>query len=71
MAVRFNEDYDAFERECSRCREWWPADKEFFFSGGHGALMTICKACYLQRRYPNGRSAMHYQERRMEVKIAN
>jgi RNase P subunit RPR2 len=58
---RINEDGEK-EKYCPSCDEWWPADKEFFFSGGHGDLMARCKACYLERRYPNGRSKK-YKER--------
>lgn len=32
------------EIECTRCREYWPADSEFFHKG-HGGLHTWCKAC--------------------------
>jgi RNase P subunit RPR2 len=52
---RFNEDIQ--ECQCIKCLEWWPADKEFFFTNsGHGKLMARCKACYTEDRYPNGRS---------------
>lgn len=37
---------DGPERLCTHCREWWPADEEFFFkaTGGKG-LHIWCKAC--------------------------
>ena len=49
--LRLDEDGE-LERFCPRCREWWPADKEFFFSSGHNGdeLHAWCKACYLERR---------------------
>jgi RNase P subunit RPR2 len=55
MPTRINEDCD-LEKYCSGCQEWWPADTEFFYSAGDGKLGNICKACYLEKRYPNGRS---------------
>ena len=42
------------EKQCTDCGEWWPDDKEFFFSSGPGILMTQCKACYLARRRAAG-----------------
>lgn len=35
------------ESRCSRCRETWPADTEFFHSqpGSATGLSSICKAC--------------------------
>ena len=59
---RTNDD-GALEQQCSRCQEWWPADLEFFYSAGHGKLMAMCKACYLENRYPGGRSAKQYRAR--------
>ncbi len=36
------------EKTCSNCLEAWPADLEFFYSGGKtkDGLMSECKACY-------------------------
>ncbi|OIR11001.1 hypothetical protein GALL_71720 [mine drainage metagenome] len=55
---RLNED-EQLEKYCARCHEYWPADTEFYFSnsGTNDGLSTWCKACYLENRYPNGRSA--------------
>jgi hypothetical protein len=51
------EDGELFKR-CSRCKEHWPADSEFFYSVKTGdGLNDWCKACYQEWRYPNGRSA--------------
>lgn len=55
---RYRRDDDGvLEKKCSGCRDYWPADTEFFFSsGGCDGLSTYCKACYIERRYPNGRT---------------
>lgn len=37
------------ERRCSRCKEMWPADTEFFFAfhaPSSDGLASHCKACY-------------------------
>lgn len=35
------------EKFCGTCREWWPADPEFFCrdSGSPSGLFHACKAC--------------------------
>ena len=45
--LRYNPDYDQIERQCTRCHEWWPADKEFFYAQATGlfGLESSCKAC--------------------------
>lgn len=42
------------EKACSSCKEFWPADTEFFYpqSSARDGLHTWCKACYLEWRYP-------------------
>jgi hypothetical protein len=51
------EDGDLHKR-CSRCKEHWPADSEFFYAAsGSDGLGDWCKACYIENRYPNGRAA--------------
>lgn len=50
------------ERCCSRCREWWPADGEFFYtsSGTRDGLHDWCKACYREwRATTEGKSRNH------------
>jgi hypothetical protein len=46
------------QKLCSTCKEYWPADSEFFYSNkvknGDG-LWYQCKACYLAKRYPTPR----------------
>ncbi len=55
---QFNEDGEK-ERYCAGCDEWWPADKEFFFTSGHGPrqLASQCKACYLEKKNAKRRAA--------------
>ncbi len=42
------------EKNCSTCTEAWPADRDFFYSGGKtkDGLMRECKACYNATRRP-------------------
>lgn len=56
---RFDE-MGALEKRCAKCREYWPADDEFFFSGvGYiDRLHCYCKACYIEKRWPNGRPSL-------------
>ena len=37
------------ERQCSKCREWWFRDEEFFHRIG-GYLRNECRACANDRR---------------------
>jgi hypothetical protein len=43
---RFNED-GQLEKLCSKCKEYWPADTEFFCASGgtSDGLHCQCKAC--------------------------
>lgn len=41
------------EARCSKCREWWPADSEFFYQQADGCPHSWCIACYTAWR--NGR----------------
>lgn len=54
---RYNEDGE-LERFCSLCREYWPADDEFFYANKAkpDGLSSLCKACTVECRYPNGKS---------------
>ncbi len=49
----------ALHKRCNKCREYWPADTEFFFSAKDArhkdGLNDCCKACYATY-WPNGRS---------------
>ena len=49
---------DVLHKRCSRCKDHWPADTEFFYASKseHDGLYAWCKACYQQWRYPVGRS---------------
>jgi hypothetical protein len=52
---RYDEDGE-LEKRCSICREYWPADTEFFYqSTSTDGLHTYCKACYYEHRWPSGR----------------
>lgn len=47
---------DELHKRCSGCGEYWPADTEFFFAAKEGdRLNNKCRACYTERRWPNGR----------------
>lgn len=49
------QDGELYKR-CSRCCDYWPADSEFFFANKNGdGIDNTCRACYMERRYPNGR----------------
>lgn len=47
------------EKMCTKCREWWPADLEFFYADpkGVGGLFLYCKACYMDHIRPPARRA--------------
>lgn len=34
------------EIQCAQCKDFWPADKEFFYGATGGGLHSWCKACY-------------------------
>lgn len=36
------------EKHCSRCKDWWPADAEFFSTNARNGLAYWCKACSLE-----------------------
>ena len=46
-------------KQCPICKEWWPADTEFFYkaSDRKDGLHSYCRACFLEKRWPNGRGA--------------
>jgi hypothetical protein len=47
-------------KRCSRCKDHWPADTEFFYASTaeQDGLFAWCKACYQQWRYPDGRKVV-------------
>lgn len=53
---RYQHQADGLYKLCSRCQEYWPADSQFFgmIPKGDG-IDNTCRACYYERRYPNGR----------------
>ena len=47
----YREDAAGLEKRCSRCREYWPADSEFFpTSNRSDGLHDWCKACHSEYR---------------------
>lgn len=51
-------------KRCSRCKELWPFDTEFFFAsaGRTDGLYQWCRACYVEYRWPDG--MRHWSARR-------
>lgn len=43
---------DGVEKQCLRCTDWWPADREFFHvkSSGSCGLASWCRACHAEWR---------------------
>jgi hypothetical protein len=56
-SYRFDTDGE-LEKRCARCMDYWPADEEFFYTGRAypDGLHCFCKACYVEKRFPEGRS---------------
>lgn len=46
MARQTTETELGVEAQCARCKEFWPADNEFFYMS-KGRPHSWCKACYL------------------------
>lgn len=55
---------EGLEKRCSKCREYWPADSEFFYAsrGEPDGLIHTCKACYQENRYPSGRRTLNQEK---------
>lgn len=51
---KYHYEDGTLEKLCCRCNTYWPADTEFYFPMiyHNDGLHTCCKACYLERRYP-------------------
>ena len=51
------------ELRCARCREYWPADPEFFHKKGEG-FHSYCRVCVTERCYElrGGLSGWQYQK---------
>lgn len=48
---------DGLYKRCARCKDYWPADSEFFYAAqSPDGLNSWCKACYIENRYPQGRN---------------
>jgi len=56
--VRRNADSE-LEKRCSRCRDWWPADREFYCNKARGTLglSPYCHACEAERSNIRRRAA--------------
>lgn len=54
------------EKQCPKCHEFWPFDTEFFFANAReqDGLYPACRACYVERRWPNGRTVLARQDQR-------
>lgn len=57
------DEFGVLEKRCSRCKEYWPADTEFFYAtnSNQDGLHNWCHACYVENRYPNGRGSVGHQ----------
>lgn len=47
------------EKYCPDCSDFFPATTEFFYATKNSpdGLFSNCKACYIEKRWPNGRSS--------------
>lgn len=45
------------ERLCAKCKEWWPADGEFFHRTGGDVLHCWCKACVIETKLAKRQAA--------------
>ena len=57
------DEFGSLEKRCSQCKEYWPADTDFFYStrSTKDGLNNWCRACYVENRYPNTRGAVGHQ----------
>ncbi len=57
---RYQYEDGELQKRCSACREYWPADSEFFHgcSANPDGLHNYCRACYCDQRWPQGRSTI-------------
>ena len=49
--MKIKEEYS--EKQCARCKEFWPADSDFFYKSHKSSdgLHSWCKACCTERTY--------------------
>jgi hypothetical protein len=59
LPKRYRQTEIGLEARCSKCRDYWPADSEFFYVSPDGRLHSWCKACYVQDRVEKGRRPNH------------
>jgi len=59
---RLDEDGE-LEKLCTKCKEYWPADTEFFYpnSGDLDGIWKMCKACYQEWRKSHRHNAAKQQ----------
>lgn len=57
------DEFGNLEKRCARCKEYWPADTEFFYAtrSTQDGLHNWCRACYVENRYPDTRGAVGHQ----------
>jgi len=41
---------DELEVECSKCHEFFPHTREFYYGAGHHGLSPSCRACDIEHR---------------------
>jgi hypothetical protein len=69
---RYDKKEDYWEKYCGKCKEWWPATTEFFYSNKSSSdgLYQWCTACYLEyhrRKYPPKVRTYEQSERNKEI----
>jgi hypothetical protein len=54
---KYRIELDGLYKRCSRCKDYWPADTEFFYKtpSSSDGLFEWCKAYYQEWRWPQGR----------------
>lgn len=51
VAVVEGEEEIGLQRQCTKCRSWWPAADDDFWYRNHGTWHPWCKACLWDARY--------------------
>lgn len=46
---RFDEDGEP-EKQCTKCKDWWPATLEFFYRDPKVGFNAWCKPCWTEHR---------------------
>lgn len=50
VALVPGEEELGLQRQCTRCRCWWPAEDDDFWYRNHGTWHPHCKACLREAR---------------------